>query len=90
LKYTRAMVSAAVDGKLDQVATHPHPVFQAGVPAACPGVPPEILDARRQWRDGAAYDQAAESLDARFRKNFEKFGEKAWEAVSKPFLVSRF
>jgi len=46
-------------------------------------VPPEILDARRQWRDGAAYDQAAEALDGRFRKNFEKFGEagKAVDAV---------
>ena len=81
LKYTRAMVSAAVDGELDHVPTHPHPVFQVGVPLSCPGVPSEILDARRQWRDGAAYDQAAESLEARFRKNFEKFGEAAWAKV---------
>ena len=81
LTYTRAMVSAAVDGKLDHVPTQPHPVFQVGVPTACPGVPPEILNARGQWRDGAAYDAAAESLDARFRKNFEKFGEAAWAAV---------
>jgi phosphoenolpyruvate carboxykinase (ATP) len=75
------MVSAAVDGELDHVSTHPHPVFQVGVPVSCPGVPSEILDARRQWRDGAAYDQAAESLEARFRKNFEKFGEAAWAKV---------
>lgn len=81
LSYTRAMVTAAVDGKLDHVPTHPHPVFQVGVPVACPGVPPEILDARAQWSDRAAYDQAAESLDARFRKNFEKFGEAAWAEV---------
>ncbi len=81
LKYTRAMVSAAVDGELDHVPTHPHPVFQVGVPVSCPGVPSEVLDARRQWRDGAAYDQAAESLDVRFRKNFEKFGEAAWAKV---------
>jgi phosphoenolpyruvate carboxykinase (ATP) len=52
-----------------------------GVPAECPGVPSEMLDARRQWRDGAAYDRAAEGLDARFRKNFEKFGQAAWSAV---------
>jgi phosphoenolpyruvate carboxykinase (ATP) len=90
LKYTRAMVSAAVEGKLDHVATHPHPVFQVGVPVACPGVPSEILDARWQWRDGAVYDQAAEGLDARFRKNFEKFGETAWAVVAKPFLVPGF
>jgi len=55
-----------------------------GVPAGCPGVPPEMLEARRLWRDGAAYDRAAEGLDARFRKNFEKFGEagKALETVA--------
>jgi phosphoenolpyruvate carboxykinase (ATP) len=85
LKYTRAMVSAVVDGKLDAVATQPHPVFEVGVPVECPGVPAEILDARRQWADGAAYDLAAQGLEGRFRKNFEKFGE-----AEKPFLVSRF
>ena len=81
LAYTRAMVSAAVDGKLDHVPTRRHPVFQVGVPVSCPGVPAEILDARGQWKDGAAYDAAAENLDALFRKNFEKFGEVAWAAV---------
>ncbi len=77
LKYTRAMVNAAVEGKLDHVATKPHPVFQVSVPVSCPGVPPEILDARGQWRNSADYDRAAQDLDARFRKNFEKFGEAA-------------
>ena len=81
LKYTRAMVNAAVAGKLDHVPTQPHPVFRVLVPKACRACPSEMLDARRQWKDGAAYDEAAENLDARFRKNFEKFGEAAWAAV---------
>jgi phosphoenolpyruvate carboxykinase (ATP) len=81
LKYTRAMVNAAVEGKLDQVATKPHPIFHVGVPVSCPGVPNEILDARAQWADGAAYNRSAENLDARFRKNFEKFGEAAQDIV---------
>jgi phosphoenolpyruvate carboxykinase (ATP) len=81
LPYTRAMVTAAVEGKLDSVDTVPHPVFQVAVPTGCPGVPPEILDARGQWQDGAAYDRAAEDLEGRFRKNFEKFGSAARATV---------
>src|SRR5579871_612722 len=53
LKYTRAMVSAIVDSKLDRVATRPDPVFGVSVPVECPGVPAQILDARGQWSDGA-------------------------------------
>ena len=78
LKYTRAMVSAAVEGKLDHVPTHPHPVFQVGVPVACPGVP--VGDSGCAAANGPMVRRmivAAEGLEARFRKNFEKFGE-AW------------
>jgi phosphoenolpyruvate carboxykinase (ATP) len=75
LKYTRAMVNAAIAGELDKVATTPHPVFRVLVPHSVPGVPPELLDARAQWTDAAAYDRAAEDLSARFKKNFEKFGK---------------
>ncbi|MGH9612530.1 MAG: phosphoenolpyruvate carboxykinase (ATP) [Bryobacteraceae bacterium] len=75
LPYTRAIVRAIVDGKLDDVPTKSHPVFQIAVPVNCPGVPESILDAKRQWRDPLAYDRAAEELAARFQKNFEKFGQ---------------
>ncbi len=74
LPYTRAMVNAAIQGELDQVTARPHPVFQVLVPTEVPGVPAELLDARSQWTDVAAYDRAAQDLSARFRKNFEKFG----------------
>ena len=81
LKHTRAMVNAAVSGQLDKVAVEPHPVFRVLVPKEVPGVPSEILDARGQWADPAAYDRAAEELSARFRKNFEKFGHVAEEIL---------
>ncbi len=81
LPYTRAMVTAAVEGKLDSVATVPHPVFQVAVPTSCPDVPADILDARGQWQDSAAYDRAAEDLEGRFRRNFEKFGSAARATV---------
>jgi phosphoenolpyruvate carboxykinase (ATP) len=51
------------------------------VPKSVPGVPPELLDARAQWKDGAAYDRAAEDLSARFKKNFEKFGKVSEEIL---------
>ena len=81
LKYTRAMVNAAIAGQLDKVPAEPHLVFRVMVPKSCPGVPAEILDARSQWKDKAAYDKAAENLSALFKKNFEKFGK-----VAKPIM----
>ena len=74
LPYTRAMVDAAIEGVLDHAPVKPHPVFQVLVPTHVPGVPSELLDARSQWSDPAAYDRAAASLSGLFRKNFEKFG----------------
>jgi phosphoenolpyruvate carboxykinase (ATP) len=74
LPYTRGMVDAAVEGRLDNVAARPHPVFQVLVPESCPGVPPQLLDARAMWKDPEAYDRAATDLSARFRRNFAKFG----------------
>jgi len=74
LAYTRAMVNAAIEGELAEVPLSPHSVFQVLVPAFCPGVPNEILDARSQWSDGAAYDNAARDLAGRFQRNFTKFG----------------
>ncbi len=74
LPYTRAMVDAAIEGRLDDVHVKPHPIFQVLVPVEVPGVPAELLDARSLWKDGAAYDRAAADLAARFRKNFAKFG----------------
>jgi phosphoenolpyruvate carboxykinase (ATP) len=81
LKYTRAMVNAAVAGELDNVPVEPHPVFRVLVPKSAPGVPSELLDARAQWEDKAAYDRAAEDLSARFKKNFEKFGKVSEEIM---------
>jgi len=82
LPYTRAMVNAALEGKLDGVAMTPHPVFRVLVPQSCPGVPSELLDPRGQWPDTTRYDAAAADLAGRFRKNFEKFGAVSPEIAS--------
>lgn len=73
LAYTRAMISAALDGKLDAVAYETHPVFGVAVPTSCPGVPAEILNPRNTWADGEAYDKAAVQLAQQFVNNFQKY-----------------
>ncbi|MCZ2151362.1 MAG: phosphoenolpyruvate carboxykinase (ATP) [Bryobacterales bacterium] len=83
LPYTRAMVTAVIEGGLRDAAVEQHPVFQTLVPKSCPGVPAELLDARRQWKDAQAYDRAAAELSTRFRKNFAKFG-----AMSREILMA--
>lgn len=73
LLYTRAMVNAAIEGKLNDVEFEIDPAFGLTVPKSVPGVPAEFLHARDAWKDNAAYDKAAADLSARFAKNFEKF-----------------
>jgi phosphoenolpyruvate carboxykinase (ATP) len=75
LGLTRAMVHAALDGKLDGIATRTDPVFGLAIPQTIPGVPNEVLDPRGTWPDVAAYDTQAKKLAEMFRKNFEKFGD---------------
>jgi len=73
LGYTRAMISAALSGQLNDVAFSAHPVFGVMMPESCPGVPSEILNPRNTWSDPAAYDKAAGQLAQKFIQNFEKY-----------------
>jgi len=74
IAHTRALLNAALQGQLEQVAHVVHPVFNLKVPRSCPGVPAEILDPRNTWKDKAAYDAQATKLRDMFRKNFEDKG----------------
>ncbi|WP_084122307.1 phosphoenolpyruvate carboxykinase (ATP) [Aquiflexum balticum] len=73
LKYTRAMISAALEGKLDHVAYRKHSVFGIGIPESCPNVPDHVLSPRATWEDKAAYDLKARELGTAFIQNFEKY-----------------
>ncbi len=73
IKYTRALLNAALDGRLADVPFQPDRHFGLEIPQACPDVPSEILDARNTWADKDAYDTAARDLVARFEKNFVQF-----------------
>lgn len=70
LKYTRAMVNAALDGELDAVDFTRDPHFGFMVPASCPGCPAYLLDPVQSWDDRAAYDTQARKLAAMFADNF--------------------
>jgi phosphoenolpyruvate carboxykinase (ATP) len=73
LKFTRAMVHAALDGRLAQAEFVTEPAFGLSIPTTCPGVPHEILAPRNAWADKAAYDAQAKLLAAKFAENFKKF-----------------
>jgi phosphoenolpyruvate carboxykinase (ATP) len=72
--HTRALLNAALEGKLDRVECDLHPVFNLKIPKSCPGVPSEVLNPRNTWKDPKAYDAAATKLRDMFRKNFEEKG----------------
>src|SRR5688572_22141246 len=80
LAHTRAMIRAALSGKLDYANYRTDAVFGLSVPAAIPEVPSEVLEPRGTWSDGAAYDAQAAKLAGMFRENFKKF-ESASEQV---------
>src|SRR5699024_128132 len=81
LRYTRSMVQAVLDNKLNATEYRTHDIFGLEMPVECPDVPSEVLNPRGTWGDQAAYDRKAYILAAHFRKNFEKFEEFADEWI---------
>lgn len=73
LSYTRAMITAALEGKLDQVSYEAHSIFGMMMPTTCPDVPSDVLNPRDTWNDKEAYDKKAKELAGQFIKNFEKY-----------------
>ena len=74
ISYTRAMVRALLSGALANTPTTQDPIFGLHIPTDVAGVPADVLNPRKTWSDGAAYDAQARKLAEMFRKNFEKFG----------------
>ena len=83
IRFSRAMVKAALTGALAGVPFERDPVFGLETPTQCPGVPPELLNPRNMARDPAEYDQRAHKLADDFRKNFKQFEKDVPEAVLK-------
>jgi phosphoenolpyruvate carboxykinase (ATP) len=81
LKFTRAMISAALKGELDSVVYEKHPVFGLNVPQECPNVPSQVLNPKETWSNEKAYDIQAKELATSFKENFAKFESYANEEI---------
>ncbi|MBE7509709.1 MAG: phosphoenolpyruvate carboxykinase (ATP) [Bacteroidia bacterium] len=77
LSYTRAMITAALNGELDKVDYETLPVFGLNFPTTCPNVPAEILNPKSTWADKTSYDNKIADLASKFVKNFEQYASKA-------------
>ncbi len=81
ITHTRAMVNAALNGKLSDVEYVTDPFFGVEVPTSCPDVPAEILSPRGTWSDGKAYDEQARKLAGMFVVNFKQFEDEVSDDV---------
>ena len=59
LKYTRAMITGALEGDLDKVGYRTHSIFGVNIPTTCPGVPSEVLSPRETWKNDVGYYEKA-------------------------------
>jgi len=81
LAYTRAMITAAMNGQLNDVAYENHAVFNVAIPQEVPNVPSEVLNPRNTWSDKDLYDKKAKELAVTFKKNFKKFEAEASQEI---------
>ncbi len=81
LSFTRTMVRAALDGSLANATFGTDPIFGLHLPHAIDGIPSDVLDPRRTWADGVAYDVQARKLAGMFRDNITKFGAAVSPAI---------
>jgi phosphoenolpyruvate carboxykinase (ATP) len=77
LKYTRAMITAILNGELETSEYTTHEVFGLKMPTVCPNVPSEILSPKNTCEDKNAYDSKANELANAFNKNFAQFADNA-------------
>src|SRR5699024_4103995 len=83
LKYTRKMVSDAVEGELKNHKFVTDDVFGLQIPTEIEGVPSEVLNPKDTWEDKDAYEETANNLLESFKENFKKFGDDVKEIAEK-------
>jgi phosphoenolpyruvate carboxykinase (ATP) len=73
IAYTRAMVNAAIEGRLANATFDVEPFFGLAIPHEVPDVPGDVLNPRNAWADPNAYDTQAKKLAGLFAENFKRF-----------------
>ncbi|MGG9971599.1 phosphoenolpyruvate carboxykinase (ATP) [Ferruginibacter sp. SUN002] len=81
LNYTRAMITAALEGALDNVEYDKTHWFKLSIPKTCPNVPAEILNPKNTWPNPEDFDTQAKKLSDQFNKNFEKYAGSADDEI---------
>ena len=82
LSYTRAMVTAALNGELLKSEFVSDPYFGVSVPTTCPGVPDELMIPANTWENKDEYEAKAKQLAASFVENFKKYTHMSEEVVN--------
>ena len=67
------MITAALNGELDNIQYKEHPIFNLQMPVNCPNVPDQLLDPKNTWTSAENYDDKANDLAIAFVKNFEQY-----------------
>jgi len=75
IRHTRALLNAALAGKLADVDYYKDPIFGFEVPRTCPGIPENVLEPWSSWSSRAEYDKKYKQLAQRFIENFAKFSK---------------
>ncbi|MDR3628395.1 MAG: phosphoenolpyruvate carboxykinase (ATP) [Ignavibacteriaceae bacterium] len=81
IRYTRNLLNAALDGKLNEVEFRKDKLFGFDVPLSCPDVPQDVLDPASSWGDKNEYWKKYDALAARFIENFKLFAKGSSEEV---------
>ena len=82
LSYTRAMVTAALNGELEKAEFVTDPYFGVAVPTSCPNVPEELMIPANTWKDKAAYEAKAKELARSFVENLKKYNKMPADVVA--------
>ena len=73
IKHTRALLNAALEGKLDKIEYTIDPFFGFAIPQQCPGVPEEILMPKNTWENKEVYEKKARELAEKFKEKFKQY-----------------